>query len=135
MNIGLKFALLFAMLFCHIWDDFGRQGIMASMKQRGWWQENKEYSYDLYKNDYRIVLYEHAFSWSFMIALPLLIVAIYQQNNPLFFMIFISYIFNTLFHAYIDDQKANKFEINLIIDQVCHFIQIFGTWVTSLFFI
>ena len=33
-------AILFLMIFLHIIDDFCLQGIMASMKQKSWWQEH-----------------------------------------------------------------------------------------------
>lgn len=32
--------LLIAMLYCHILDDFCLQGILASLKQKSWWEEN-----------------------------------------------------------------------------------------------
>ena len=82
-----------------------------------------------------MALYEHAFSWSFIMALPLLIVAIWQQNQFLYFVLFFSYIVNTLQHAYIDDMKANKHKINLIHDQVYHFHQVLLTWILGIIFI
>jgi hypothetical protein len=33
-----------------------------------------------------------------------------------------------LTHAVIDDAKANKFQINLVQDQICHLIQIIAIW-------
>lgn len=72
-------------------------------------------------------MYEHAFSWAFMVSLPLLIIA-FLKNNSLYYSIFMFYIFNTLCHAYVDDLKANKHKINLIQDQLIHFGQIFITW-------
>lgn len=133
MTIGFKFILLAAMLFCHIVDDYYLQGILASMKQQSWWQKNAPD--ELYKKDYKIALYEHAFSWSFVMTLPLLIVAIWQQNQFLYFVLFFSYIINTLQHAYIDDMKANKHKINLIHDQIYHFHQVLLTWILGIIFI
>jgi len=75
-----------------------------------------------------MALYEHAFSWSFMISLPLLVIAIWENDSSLYYSIFMFYIFNTLCHAYIDDLKANQRRINLIQDQLVHFVQIFITW-------
>lgn len=120
-----KFIILTIMFFCHIVDDYYLQGILASMKQKSWWEKNAPNQ--LYKNDYKMALYEHAFSWSFMISLPLLIIAIWQDSS-LYYSIFMFYIFNTLCHAYIDDLKANRHRINLIQDQLIHFGQIFITW-------
>ena len=74
-----------------------------------------------------MALYEHAFSWSFMISLPLLIIA-FCEDSSLYYLIFMFYIFNTLCHAYVDNLKANQHKINLIQDQLIHFVQIFITW-------
>ena len=62
-----------------------------------------------------MALYEHAFSWSFMISLPLLIIA-FCKDSSLYYPIFMFYIFNTLCHAYVDNLKANQHKINLIQD-------------------
>ena len=115
------------MIFCHLIDDYKLQGILANMKQRKWWIKNANFK--LYKNDYKIALIEHAFSWSFTTTLPILYVTIIQQNNLLAWLLIISYIINTILHAYIDNLKANKFRINLIEDQLFHLFQIFITWI------
>lgn len=114
------------MLYCHIIDDYKLQGILANMKQNQWWKENAPNA--LYKNDYKIALLEHAFSWSFTISLPILYIAITQHNISLATFLGISYIINTIIHAYIDNLKANKHKINLIQDQCLHFLQIYWTW-------
>lgn len=51
--------LLILMLFDHVIDDFGLQGIMASMKQKSWWERNN--SANMYKYDY-IVALDYAFT-------------------------------------------------------------------------
>lgn len=130
MNVIYMLCLLAAMLFCHVWDDYGRQGILASMKQRSWWEKNAPDA--LYKNDYKMALYEHAFSWAFMITLPLLVYGVLVSNLWLCGLVVVSYIPNTLYHAHIDDLKANQHKINLIQDQVNHFAQIFVTWLFAL---
>ena len=66
----LKTILLLTMLFCHIVDDYYLQGWLASAKQKLWWEKNVPDK--LYKNDYIMALCEHAFSWTFMIMLPLM---------------------------------------------------------------
>ena len=133
MGISFKLCLLAVMFFCHIVDDYYLQSILASMKQQSWCEKNAPNT--LYKNDYKMALYEHAFSWSFMIVLPLLLYAIWQDNQWLCCFVFISYIPNTLYHAYIDDLKANQHKINLIQDQINHFIQIIITWLFALIII
>ena len=115
------------MIFCHLIDDYKLQGILANMKQRKWWQENAD-KY-LYRNDYKMALIEHAFSWSFTTTLPFLIIAFIQRNELLTILLIISYIFNTAIHAFVDDLKANKFKINLIKDQLAHLVQIICTWI------
>ena len=111
--------ILFLMIFLHVIDDFCIQGIMASMKQKSWWQEHPIGSNPKYKNDYLAALFAHSFSWSFMIMIPVLVWG--QWEWPILLA-------NMLTHAVIDDAKANKFQINLIQDQTYHLIQIIATW-------
>ena len=114
--------ILFAMIFMHIVDDFYlQQGILSKLKQKDWWKKQDEYK-DLYKYDYIVALFIHGFSWSFMIMLPFIIFG-FMHWSILFFICF-----NAPLHAYIDHYKANRKEINLIADQVCHLNQILGTW-------
>lgn len=118
--------ILFAMLFCHLLDDYKLQGILANMKQREWWIKNAPQP--LYGEDYIMALIEHAFSWSFSISIPLLIVAFTRRNDVLLAFCIGSYFFNTGMHAFIDDLKANEHKINLVQDQILHFIQIGAMW-------
>lgn len=111
--------VLFLMIFFHVIDDFCLQGIMASMKQKSWWEEHPIGSNPKYKNDYIAALFAHSFSWSFMIMLPVLVFG--QWEWPVL-------IANMLTHAVIDNAKANKLQINLIQDQTYHMIQIIATW-------
>lgn len=120
----MKILILFAMIFAHIVDDYYLQGVLAKMKQKKWWEENAPEK--LYKHDYIAALFAHAFSWSFMITVPTLFVS----TNYIVMSLFI--IVNMFVHAYVDNAKANEHSINLIVDQVCHLIQIVGTWVAIL---
>jgi len=117
----MKLLILFAMIFAHIVDDYYLQGILAKMKQRKWWEENAPDK--MYRYDYIVALITHAFSWSFMIILPTLLI------SDEWFTMCIFIIINTILHAYIDNAKANRHSINLIADQLCHLIQIIGLWV------
>lgn len=116
--------LFFAMLFCHIVDDYYLQGILASMKQKVWWQKNAPQK--LYKSDWLIALIEHSFSWAFMTSLPLIIY--YYINSINMLPIIIAMLVNTAIHAIVDNEKANKFTINLCIDQSIHIFQLIITW-------
>lgn len=119
----MKIFLLISMLFCHIIDDYYLQGILASMKQKLWWEKN--YPNEKYKNDYKMALFIHSASWSFMTLLPVSIYNIINYCTDAFWtMWFIIWIINLIIHMIVDDLKANKLKINLIIDQIIHIIQI-----------
>ena len=129
----MKLILLFIMIFCHIVDDYYLQGILAKMKQRKWWIENAPNP--MYKDDYKVALIVHGFSWAFMTLLPLLVYGIINNYSEIFF--YFDYplflLWNTFWHAYIDNEKANKLKINLITDQTLHLIQIAITYIAFLF--
>lgn len=116
------FVVLILMLFAHIVDDYYLQGILAKMKQKGWWEENapdKKYKYD-----YIVALICHSFSWAVMVLLPILFATSFN------IALWLSFVFacNVAIHAIVDDLKANKKKINLIADQSIHFVQILITW-------
>lgn len=111
--------LLLTMIFLHILDDYGMQGILASMKQKEWWKKQEGYK-DLYKYDYVVALLCHAFEWTFVVMIPIFIMTGFEFTPSMG----IVFVMNVLFHAYIDDMKANEKRINLIIDQGYHLIQI-----------
>ena len=122
-NINL-ILVLFTMIFCHIIDDFYLQGILASMKQKSWW---KEYG-SFYRNDYKIALIAHAFSWSFSIHIPIFIHCVYYGSSYSIILLLFVFITNLIIHSIVDDLKVNKGKINLVTDQLIHFIQIIVTW-------
>lgn len=115
------FILLF-MLFCHIIDDYKIQSpVLANLKQRGYWQANAPD--ELYKYDYIMALIMHSLCWSFMVMLPIAITMNFNID-----VVFVSvFIVNAVLHGIIDDAKANRRLINLIIDQCLHLIQIVVT--------
>lgn len=114
--------LLLLMIFAHIIDDYYLQGILAHMKQKVWW-EHSEWFKPLYKYDYKMALLMHSMSWSIMILLPSIILF----NISGYFALG-AFIINTVIHYYIDDLKANRGKINLIVDQSIHLAQVFMTW-------
>lgn len=117
----MKLFILFVMIFAHIVDDYYLQGILASLKQKSWWENQKSYK-PMYKYDYIVALIMHSFSWSFMISLPILYFGFTKW-------IVVAIILNTIIHGIVDDLKANKHKINLIMDQSIHIVQIVITWV------
>lgn len=120
--------LLLLMLFLHIVDDFYLQGILAKMKQREWWEKVAPDS--LYRNDYKMALVEHAFSWTFMIMIPVMIFWTCVDLNRTRDIVLFGYwfIINVINHAMIDHAKANKHTINLIQDQCLHIMWVVVTW-------
>lgn len=114
--------ILLSMFFMHVYDDFCLQGILADMKQKQWWRKHPQYD-DMYRNDYIVALIAHAFGWSFAIMLPLAI-AIQFKLTTVFYICFIA---NVVLHAVIDDLKANKYVLNLWMDQLLHVLQILIT--------
>lgn len=123
MAPGIMILLLVAMMFCHILDDYVLQGCLANLKQKSWWEKNAPDK--LYKHDYIAALICHAFSWSVMITLPLII----HSKGDLGWFWF-SLPINWTIHALVDNWKANIRKINLIQDQLIHLGQIILTWGT-----
>ena len=117
------FLILMLMIFLHIVDDYYLQGVLAKMKQRSWWEENAPQ--DDYKHDYKVALIMHAFSWSFMIMLPYIIIGINE------YVACVAILANATIHAIVDDLKANKKAINLVVDQTAHILQVFTTWLVA----
>lgn len=124
MTNTIKFILLISMLLLHIVDDYYMQGILAQMKQRKWWEKNAPQA--LYRHDYIMALAEHAFSWAVMVHIPAFV--LFWQDERLTWVFAATLIFNWIMHAVIDHVKANLLKINLITDQLCHFMQIIGIW-------
>ena len=118
--------LVLSMIFCHIVDDYYLQGWLASAKQKKYWQDNAPDK--MYQYDYIWALIMHAFSWSFMVMLPIAF-SLSFDVNVLFVVVFV---FNVVIHAFADDLKANKKKINLWVDQIIHLTQIV---ITAIIFI
>ena len=122
--------LLLSMIFCHILDDFCFQGWLASAKQKEWWEKNAPEP--LYRFDYICALIMHSASWSFVITVPLKVysTAMHFGNG---WILAIMFLVNAAIHAIVDDLKANKKKINLVIDQSLHIIQILITFTVYYF--
>ena len=115
--------ILCAMIFLHILDDYVLQApCLCNLKQKSFWEKNAPQA--LYKNDYLAALIMHAFSWSFMIMLPIAIKLSFNVDINFGAMLIV----NTMFHALVDDLKANKYRINLCADQAYHIFQIIFTF-------
>ena len=122
-NMSDTFILLF-MIFNHVVDDYYSQGILAKLKQKAWWRKQEEYK-EMYKYDYIVALVMHAFSWAFMIMLPLALKEGFNVGGWFTVVLLI----NAVIHAFIDDFKANKLKINLVVDQSLHVLQICVTYI------
>ena len=130
-----KILLLLAMIFLHIVDDYYLQGWLASAKQKSWWKQNAPD--ELYKHDYIMALFMHAFSWTFMIMLVPTIYLLTMSNNinAIAFVVMVLFLINLPLHMAVDDMKANEKKINLIQDQFIHLMQIIVTWILSVLII
>lgn len=120
----MSIFILFSMIFCHIIADFHIQNsFMAKFKQKEEW---KGYGKE-YLRDWIPVLAVHAFSWSFFTFLPLLY---YVYTKDITFNIWIfEVVIGAIVHGIVDDQKCNRFNINLIVDQLIHILQIICAFV------
>lgn len=118
--------ILLLMVFLHIVDDYYLQGWLASAKQKVWWEKNAPDN--LYAHDYLMALGMHAFSWTFMIMLP---IVIYFGITINFLILFV---LNFCVHFITDNAKANQHKINLIQDQCIHLFQIFMTYLSFISF-
>lgn len=127
LYFGHYLLILFLMFFFHVVDDYYLQGVLAKMKQKKWWEENAPDS--LYKDDYIIALFIHAFSWSFMITLPWFVIAFISLDTLLIVFLILSYFCNVIMHTLTDHMKANEHILSLVQDQSRHFYQIIITWV------
>ena len=117
--MNLKILVLWLMIFMHIIGDWILQtDKMADLKQKKTWEKFGAH----YKYDYMVVLILHSICWSFCIIAPLLII----QRNTILLSVWM--IINTYIHSIIDNEKANNFSINLLVDQLLHLIQIIVTW-------
>lgn len=117
-----NFFILISMIFCHIIADYNLQGWLAQAKQKSYWEKNAPEK--MYKNDYIMALLMHSLSWTYLMMLPLAIYSHFKAN----FLFAILLVINSILHFIIDDLKANKHKINLIIDQILHIGQIFMTF-------
>lgn len=116
--------ILFLMIFCHIIADFHIQNsFMANYKQKKEWEGYGK----KYLRDWIPVLAVHAFSWSFFTFLPLLYY-VYTKDIT-FNTLSDTILLNAIVHFIVDDQKCNRFTINLIIDQEMHILQIVLTFI------
>ena len=121
--------IFLCMLFCHIVDDYYLQGVLAKMKQISWWQEQTKDP--MYQNDWLPALIAHGISWSFMMMLPCNIYLLINKPDSIY-LFSIVFVFNVFLHCKVDNDKANKHEINLITDQLMHLFQICFTFLVFL---
>lgn len=120
-------TILIFMVFAHIVDDFYLQGILAQLKQKGWWKAVQPQ--ELYKYDYIIALIMHSISWSVMIMLPIFIAVDFDIH----WFMYLVFLTNVVVHAVTDHMKCNRLKISLLQDQLIHLTQIVYTCVLFLF--
>lgn len=114
------------MFFCHLIDDFVLQDKFTYLKQKSWWVKtckDEGLSIEKYGNDYKMALFEHSLEWSIAIIIP--VIFLLNVNGIVLLGCVVA---NTIIHYIIDNAKANQLRLNLIQDQLLHFIQIIATW-------
>lgn len=131
--LSQKLIMIPILIFLHWIGDYLCQGILADMKQKNWWEKQfvnaVEFKKSIYSKDYIVALITHSFIWSFIVNLPLMILCVKNPNDTVNLIVYlVSLIAHTGIHAKVDNDKANKKLINLIVDQECHFIQLFFIW-------
>lgn len=135
LTAEIRILVLFAMIFLHVVDDYYLQGILASMKQKDWWP--KQFPQNTmpkkYANDYKAALAAHAFSWSFMAHLPIVVCYfLFNLNTGVFIGWILFMLVQAFFHGFIDNEKANLHSINLNADQILHLGQILVSWLFTM---
>ena len=121
--------IIIMMIFMHIVDDFSLQGILATLKQKDWWQENTSHPRkNFYKYDFIPALIAHGFSWSVCIHIPIIVYSFYTYSSINYYALAISIFINMIIHVVIDHLKANEKCINLCMDQSMHICQILCTF-------
>ena len=126
--LGLMQHGVYAFWLCmllHLIADFTLQGCLASLKQKRWWdaqleKHNMTDKAEFYKHDYIAGLIVHSMMWSLVTFLPLMLVVSPGKFTSIVVM-------NMLWHAYIDNEKANALSVNLITDQLSHLLQVMCT--------
>lgn len=117
----MKIFVFLLMIFLHIMDDFGLQGILAKMKCKSFWEDESSF----YRQDWIAALVMYAFSWTFMIMLP---IAVYRYKLDVSIEFCIIFLINLIIHALVDHLKANYKYIDLVGDQFIHILQIICTF-------
>ena len=133
----MKIFMLLIMLFCHIVDDWYLQGSLTDMKQEKWWKQQCKkkgvlLQQTIYWRDYKVALIEHAFSWTFMVMATPMMLMIFSKDVHLAWFLTL-FIINWIIHGIVDDLKANKMVLNLVLDQLIHVVQVVVTWVIMLY--
>lgn len=135
--VSYKIFIFIAMIFMHLLEDFHLQGCLANLKQKDWWDKNIANLKDtIYARDYAVALIAHSIENSIFVVMPIIIDNLIcmckngiDTNAWKLWTIFI--LLNTVFHTFVDSAKCNKKIINLIVDQVLHFVMLVMVFVVS----
>lgn len=131
MTIAMRFCLLFAMIWCHAYDEFHLQGTLAQMKREKWWIRNIPYTN--YEHDYIAALIMHSMAWSFSILIPILVAKLILTAHIWMSLLPIVYVLNAIIHGIADDALWNRMSINLWQTQCINITQIVITWALLIF--
>ena len=118
--------ILILMILAHIIDDFVLQPqCLSELKQKDYWYRKGIWK-GIWKFDFLCAGLIHSISWSCMIVLPVLFL---KELTPQL-ELYIKWVTlaNIIVHFIVDNLKANMKHINLWIDQLIHFLQIFVSY-------
>jgi hypothetical protein len=115
-------CLLMATVLMHLLADYSLQGILASMKQKVWWEKNAPDP--MYKNDWIAGLVCHSAMWGLLCAVPSVVACWLLGSWTMGILTLALMIISIVGHCFIDTAKANAHKINLIQDQELHLVQL-----------
>ena len=119
MDLNIAIAVLVGMFLCHLLADYPLQGWLAQAKAKSYWANSAKDN----RNDWIAALAGHAIMWGILVMAPVAIASNFQLD-----WFWVALPINIVLHYIIDNQKANKRQINLIQDQCLHVVQILITW-------
>ncbi len=108
---------IYCVLAHYIADYILQTPFIAKFKCKESWE--KEYPDELYKNDYKVVLWTHSICWSIVTFLPL-----YLMADVAAWQYLVIILTQAWCHSIVDDGKANDHIFSLKGDQIIHLIQI-----------
>ena len=110
------------MFLCHLLADYPLQGWLAQAKNKLYWKDTQT------PHDWLMALICHAMMWGIMIYLPFIFIGETDFGGWVETLFWLTLPINIIIHIFVDNAKANLHKLDLITDQLIHFLQITTTW-------